>query len=309
MSTLVKKHLLESASNIVRFAAIDIGSNAVRLLINSVACEGERPELTKLSLIRVPIRLGRDVFSTGKISDAKSEDITNAMAGFSRLLKAYRVNQCMVCATSAMRDAQNGPQVLDRIKSKSGMNVHIINGETEAQYVFKAGLGDLIGDDDNCLCVDLGGGSCELTIYLNGKVINQASFQIGTVSMLEQKVDPSEFDLLANWLKENTKERAIQKIIGTGGNIRKYLKLSSLKKNPTSLTKKSLKKLYKSLEALTYEQRIKDFGLRSDRADVIVPAGYVFLNILNHVQVDELLVPKLGLVDGIMNKLIEQHLL
>lgn len=292
--------------NTTRYAAIDIGSNAVRLLINIAQEHEDKTEFRKLSLIRVPVRLGKDVFTTGRITPDKKEDITNALIGFASLLKAYRVSRYMACATSAMRDSANGPEILQNIKLYSGLQVDIIDGQKEAKLVFDAGLKDFVDDDLNCLCIDLGGGSCELTVYSNGAVTSSASFQIGTVRMLTDKVDPMEFERMSEWIEEHNEQTEIGQVIGTGGNIRRYMKLASTKKNASSVAVKDLKKLYKGLKKLSYEERVDQFRLKEDRADVIVPAGYIFLEIMRHFEVNEIIVPRLGLVDGIMNKLGER---
>ncbi len=291
----------------IHFATIDVGSNAVRLMIASVKLFNEELFIKKMNLVRLPIRLGEDVFNDGEIHKAKRKAIVHAMKGFRSIMKAYEVEGYMACATSAFRDASNGGEIIKEIKESTGIKLEIINGKQEASYIFEAGLQEKLHKKHNYLYVDVGGGSTELTLLIDGKRKMAESFQIGTVRFLQGKVKKEEWQRLFEWLDENASGEVIDGVIGSGGNISKLQKLSTGKRREY-LSRTDLDKIYKNLKELSYEERMVKFFLKHDRADVIVPAAEIFLRIMNHLDAEEILVPRLGLTDGLLVHLINDYL-
>ncbi|MFT6746128.1 MAG: exopolyphosphatase/guanosine-5'-triphosphate,3'-diphosphate pyrophosphatase [Glaciecola sp.] len=289
----------------IRYAAVDIGSNAIRLVVVSLleSSSGKERKINKISLTRVPIRLGEDVFKDGKVSKDKSNDLNHALTGFSHLMKAYRVKKYKACATSALRSASNSMEVLSLIKSSSGIDVEIIDGNTEAEYIMKAGVGQFLKKGKSYLYIDVGGGSTELSVLVDGEIKVSASFNIGTVRVLKKGWDEEEWERMRLWLNKNVADVSIKAAIGTGGNINRYYKLCHGKNK--ELSTKEIAQLYLKLKKLSYDERVSKFNLRLDRADVIVPAGKIFLKILKEVNVSQVIVPKLGLADGIIRDIIE----
>ncbi len=289
------------------FAAIDIGSNAIRLLFARVFIVDGKPHFTKEELIRMPIRLGEDVFEHGKISDQKAERLITALKGYSELIKAYGVVNYKAVATSAMRDASNGQLIIDRVKVETGISVDIIDGKNEAALVFSNHIEQLLNPKHAYLYIDVGGGSTELTLYFDSKVIATRSFNIGTVRMLLDKVDKTEWEEMKVWLKRNTTGIHPLFGIGSGGNINKIFKLSG-KKETKHLSYERLKGIYEMLCAYTYQERIERLDLKPDRADVIIHAAKVFLNVMKNADIERVFVPQVGLSDGIVHQLYDQHL-
>jgi exopolyphosphatase / guanosine-5'-triphosphate,3'-diphosphate pyrophosphatase len=287
------------------FAAIDIGSNAVRLLFCRVYTVDGKAHFSKEELIRMPIRLGEDVFLYGKISEEKSNRLISAMRGFSELIKAYTVVDHKAVATSAMRDAANGNQIIDKIKKESGIQVEIIDGKSEASLVFSNHIEELINPKNAYLYIDVGGGSTELTLYFNDKVVAARSFNIGTVRMLLDKVEKSEMEEMKIWLKRNTVGIHPLYAIGSGGNINKIYKMSG-KKDTKHLSYDKLKGLYEMLSAYTYQERVERLGLKPDRADVIVPAAKIFLSVMKNSGIDKIYVPQIGLSDGLVHEMYDK---
>lgn len=282
--------------------AIDIGSNAIRLLINYVEQNGS-VEFKKAAFIRVPIRLGEDVFIRGYIGEAKREKFCDAMQAFSHLMKTFQVKNYRACATSAMREAQNGAEIVEYIRCKSGVNIEIISGKEEAETIFEAGdIAGLMNPDKSYLYVDVGGGSTEVTIYSNHQRVTSESFPLGTVRMISDAVDKGEMKRFKEWLKEIAEPYNPVAIIGSGGNINKVHKLLG-KKDRESLLYVEMKLLYEQLDEMTYEERIKKFRLNTYRADVIMPAMKIFLTVGKACKIDEVIVPKIGLADGIIHQL------
>jgi len=286
------------------FAAIDIGSNAVRLLFCRVYQVDGKPHFSKEELIRMPIRLGEDVFMEGKISDQKADRLITALKGFSELIKAYGVANHRAVATSAMRDASNGLQIIARARTEAGMNVEIIDGKNEAALVFSNHIEELLNPKHAYLYIDVGGGSTELTLYFDNKVVAARSFNVGTVRMLLNKVDREEMEEMKAWLKRNTIGIHPLYGIGSGGNINKIFKMSG-KKETKHLSYDRLKGIYEMLCSYTYQERIERLDLKPDRADVIIPAAKIFLSVMKSADIERVFVPQVGLSDGLVHQMYE----
>lgn len=288
------------------YAAIDVGSNAVRLLIKKEDPDTDRPDLIlkKQLLVRVPLRLGFDVFAKGEISEKKADDLVRLMKAYKHLIKIYEVDRLRACATSAMRDAANGPEILKKIKKETDIDVDIIAGEEEARIVYnnhveRGGL-----QSGAYMFVDVGGGSTELNFMDNGRLIASRSFNIGTVRMLTGKVHKNEFSLLSDFLSPIAEIYPDVVIIGSGGNINKLYKLAKDKDvAEKSLSVAELSRLYHTLKPLSIEQRMDRYGMRADRADVIIPAAEIFLNIASTICAERIIVPTIGVADGIIDGL------
>lgn len=288
------------------FAAIDIGSNAIRLLFCRVYKVDGKPHFTKEELIRMPVRLGEDVFLYGKISDDKVNRLITSIRGFSELIKAYGVQAHRAVATSAMRDASNGIEIIERIKKETNINVEIIDGKLEASLVFSNHIEELINPKHAYLYIDVGGGSTELTLYFNNKVIAAKSFNIGTVRMLLDKIEKNETDEMKIWLKRNTVGIHPLFAIGSGGNINKIYKMSG-KKETKHLSYDKLKGIYEMLNSYTYQERIERLDMKPDRADVIVPAAKIFLTVMKTADIERIYVPQVGLSDGLVHELYNKY--
>ncbi|MFR9534921.1 MAG: hypothetical protein SNG49_08790 [Rikenellaceae bacterium] len=283
-------------------AAIDIGSNAIRLVINYVD-DSNKVAFKKAAFLRVPIRLGEDVFTIGEISPEKREKLCEAMIAFSSVMKTYNVGKFRACATSAMREARNGAEVVEYIHSKSGIEIEIISGQEEAKTIFEAGdVAGLMSSRESYIYVDVGGGSTEVTIYSNNKRATSESFRIGTVRTISDAVDKNEPKRFKKWLEEKALPYHPVAIIGSGGNINKVHKLL-FKKDRESIRYIELKLLYNQINDMSYEERLRNMGLNTYRADVITPAMKIFLTVAKTCKIDEILVPKVGLADGIIHHL------
>lgn len=288
------------------FAAIDIGSNAIRLLFCRVYVVNGKPHFNKEELIRMPVRLGEDVFLNGKISDEKANRLVTALKGFAELIKAYGTLGARAVATSAMRDAVNGEEIISRIKSEAGIEVEIIDGKNEASLVFSNHIEEMLNPRHAYLYIDVGGGSTELTLYYDNKVIAARSFNIGTVRMLLDKVERNEWDEMKAWLKKNTFGIHPLYGIGSGGNINKIFKMSG-KKETKHLSYDRLKGIYEMLSSYTYQERIERLELKPDRADVIVPAARIFLTVMKNADIEKIFVPQIGLSDGLVHEMYERY--
>jgi exopolyphosphatase/guanosine-5'-triphosphate,3'-diphosphate pyrophosphatase len=286
------------------FAAVDIGSNAMRLLFCRAYDVNGKPHYSKEELIRLPIRLGEDVFLNGKISDKKAEKLITAMRGFRELIKVYEVDGYRAVATSAMRDASNSLEIIQRIKDEADLEVEIIDGKLEAQLVFSNHIEELLNPKHSYLYIDVGGGSTELTLYSNHKVIASKSFNIGTVRMLLNKVDKEEWELMKEWIKKSTFGYNPLRAIGSGGNINKIFKMT--KKENKNISYSKLKGIHDMLNSYTCEERIDVLGLKPDRADVIVHASKIFITIMKVAEIEDIFVPQIGLSDGIVHDLYER---
>ncbi len=288
---------------IKKYAAIDIGSNAVRLLIsNIVELDDEPVVFKKNSLVRVPIRLGADVFMNGDISEYNQERMIDTMKAFSLLIKSHGVVRYKACATSAMREANNSQPLSDKILESCGINIDIIDGEEEAAIIAATDLNTFIDPNKTYLYVDVGGGSTEFSIIHNGEKIKSKSFKIGTVRLLNDIVKNETWLELEQWIKENTKQYYKIDLIGSGGNINKIFKISG-KDASKPLTYFYLTSYYKMLQNYSYEERITKLNLNQDRADVIIPATRIYLSAMKWSGAKDIYVPKIGLSDGIIKSM------
>jgi len=285
---------------IKKYAAIDIGSNAMRLLIaNIVEEEGKETQFNKSSLVRVPIRLGQDAFTVGEISQENIERMVDAMKAFNLLMKVHKIERYMAFATSAMREAYNAKEVVALIKKKADIKIEIIDGKKEAAIIASTDLHYLLKTDETYLFVDVGGGSTEFTLFSNGKMITSRSFKAGTVRLLNEMVCDVVWNEIEKWIKTITADYDEIALIGSGGNINKLFKMSGkIQEKPLSYIYMNAQYAY--LNSLTYEQRISQLGLNPDRADVIVPATRIYLNAMKWSGARQIFVPKIGLSDGIV---------
>lgn len=290
----------------MRLAAIDIGSNAARLLINDVI-EGPqgKPEFIKLTLVRVPLRLGFDVFEKGEIPEEKVEIFVKTIQSYNLLLDVYGVKYLIAAATSAMRDASNSQQILNRIQNETGIKIKVISGEEEATYIYENHIAENLNTNESYLYIDVGGGSTELTFFSDGKLVSKQSFNIGTIRLLKNQVTEEHWNEMKQFIKQKTSGYHHITAIGSGGNINKIFSLSKRKEGrPLSL--ESLRNYYKEFSSLSLTQRISVYHLREDRADVIVPALLIYINVMRWADAEEIFVPKIGLADGLIHILYEQ---
>ncbi|PCE66262.1 Ppx/GppA phosphatase family protein [Sediminicola luteus] len=289
-------------NELYKLAAIDIGSNAVRLLVYNIIETDEDPVFKKSALVRVPIRLGKDVFDQGPISKENQLRLCDAMKAFTLLMKVHGVDHYRACATSAMREAENGRGVCGLVKAETGVAIEIIDGKEEAQIIAATDLHELIERDKSYLYVDVGGGSTEFTIFSQGRLLVSRSFKIGTVRLLRDKVDKTLWKEVETWIKTQTADLSKLSIIGSGGNINKLHKMSGRKVGqPLSIL--WLNAQYQFLKSMGYKDRIKILGLNPDRADVIIPATRIFLSAAKWSGAKKIHVPKIGLADGIIKNL------
>jgi exopolyphosphatase / guanosine-5'-triphosphate,3'-diphosphate pyrophosphatase len=290
----------------LKLAAIDIGSNACRLLVNDVihGPDGKK-DFVKLALIRVPLRLGFDVFETGFISDKKIAQMVDTLQSFKLLLGVYEVQHFKVCATSAMRDASNAADVLKQVSKKTGLNIEIISGDEEARLIYENHIAENLNTLESYLYVDVGGGSTELTFFSNSKLIFKESFNIGTIRILKDQVTKEHWEELKEFISKGVKGYPHVTCIGSGGNINKVFSLSK-RKEGKPLTLELLRDYYKEFTGMTLQQRMHLYKLREDRADVIAPAILIYINILRWAEAEEIYVPKIGLADGLIHDLYDK---
>ncbi|MBP1909879.1 Ppx/GppA phosphatase family protein [Methanolobus bombayensis] len=292
----------------MKFAAIDIGSNAVRLLLSKVDSEGIEPVYEKVSFIRMPIRLGEDAFIHNNIPPEKVSRLLKTMMGFKYLMDAYEPLDYMACATSAMREADNSDEIVAKIKEKSGIDLNVISGRKEAKIIYSNRIEKIIGNGNSTyLHIDVGGGSTEIILFKGKKVFAYRSFNIGTIRMLEGIVTKDDWNEMKKWVKKVTNEHKPDYAIGSGGNINKLYRMSG-RKDGTLLMRKDIKELKKYLKGFTLEQRITKLGLRPDRADVIVPASRIYHSVMKWSDIGYMHVPKLGLAEGIVHVLYKKHM-
>jgi exopolyphosphatase / guanosine-5'-triphosphate,3'-diphosphate pyrophosphatase len=290
----------------VRLAAIDIGSNAARLLISDVI-PGPRavPEFLKIALVRVPLRLGFDVFDKGEISAAKVEKIIKTIKSYKLLLDVYEVKHLKACATSAMRDAVNGAEIIKKVKAETGIQIHIISGQEEASFIYENHVAENLTREESYLYIDVGGGSTELTFFSDGKLVFKESFNIGTIRLLKNQVAESLWDEMKEFIRNKTKGYHHVTAIGSGGNINKIFSISK-RKEGKPLPLELLRDYYKEFSIMSLPQRMSLYKLREDRADVIVPALLIYINVMRWADADEIFVPKIGLADGLIHTLYEE---
>lgn len=295
---------------IKKYGAIDIGSNAIRLLVSNVIVrENAEPQFKKSSLVRLPIRLGADAFVSGIISDENVTRMIDAMQAFKLLMKVHHVEKYKACATSAMRESKNGKEVIAKIKEETGVDIDIIGGKEEAAIISFTDLNTLIEGDNSYLYVDVGGGSTEFTIFSGGKIITSKSFKMGTVRLLNNKKSENKiiFANVEKWIKKNTKDLKRLSLIGSGGNINKLFKMSGRTEGkPISYI--YLNAQYQFLKKMSYQDRISELSLNPDRADVIIPATKIYLSAMKWSGARKIYVPKIGLSDGIIKSLFYNKL-
>ena len=285
-------------------AAIDIGSNAVRLLICAVDKKGKEVEFNKLCLLRIPVRLGFDVFEKGHIGGQKKKMLINTIKAFNNLMKVYEVDHYMACATSAMRDAENAKEIIKEIKSETSIEIEVITGELEAEIIYENHIAELLDKDKSYLYIDVGGGSTEITLYHKSNVVVQKSFNIGTVRILTKKVKDETWEEMKDTLKDLSKKYSNVIGIGSGGNINKLFALNG-NKDGKFISAESLKEVYKEMEPLSVEERMHTYTLKEDRAEVIVPALSIYNAICKWADIEEIYVPKIGLADGLIHHLYD----
>lgn len=290
----------------MKLAAIDIGSNAARLLISEVTVNNAgKPVFSKLNLVRVPLRLGFDVFEKGEIPVAKVNMIIQTMKAYGHLLRVYGVDHIKACATSAMRDAVNGNEIIKQVKVETGIDIKIISGDDEATLIYENHIAENLDKEHSYLYIDVGGGSTELTFFADGRLKYKESFNIGTIRLLKNMVTERQWDEMRDHLKTNTKSKLPVVAIGSGGNINKIFSISK-KKDGKPLSLDLLKDYYKELSSVNLEERINIYKMREDRADVIVPALQIYINVMRWADISEIFVPKIGLADGLIQNLYEE---
>ncbi|RQO38117.1 exopolyphosphatase [Chryseobacterium sp. KBW03] len=289
----------------MKIAAIDIGSNAARLLINEVKVNNRKPEFIKLNLLRIPLRLGMDVFTIGKIGPEREKMVIDSMKIFSDLMKIYKVEHYRACATSAMRDAANGQEIISQVKEASGINIEIISGDEEATLIYENHVAEGLDKEFAYLYIDVGGGSTELTFYENGKMVYEKSFNIGTIRLLNNLVTVDNWNEMKEEIKANIVSKKPIVAIGSGGNINKVFSMSKTKDGkPMSLA--HLKKTYKELNELSVEERMTKHNLREDRADVLAHALGIFNNVMSWSDINRIFVPKISVADGLIHNIYSQ---
>lgn len=286
-------------------AAIDIGSNAARLLISEVSrAKKGKPEFTKLNLLRIPLRLGIDVFAKGEIGAERKEMLVSSMRVFSDLMKIYKVEHYRACATSAMRDARNGEEIIGQVKQESGIGIEIISGDDEAALVFENHIAEGLDKDFAYLYIDVGGGSTELTFFENGQRKYEHSFNIGTIRLLNGLVTDDHWKEMREQIRKNINSKKPVVAIGSGGNINKIFSMSKMK-DGSPLVLSSLKNWYKDLHKLSVPERMAKHNLREDRADVLVPALEVFTKVMAWGDINKIYVPKISVADGLIHSIYD----
>jgi exopolyphosphatase/guanosine-5'-triphosphate,3'-diphosphate pyrophosphatase len=283
----------------MKFGAIDIGTNAARLLVGEVCKDGQHHYVKKISYTRIPLRLGEDVFENGKISKVKQDHFVDSVLAFKLIAGIFEVEELRAVATSAMREAKNADKVISKIKITTGIDIEVISGQEEAELIFGTFMLLDFDKKSSFIVVDVGGGSTEISVFENGKKTAAKSFEIGTIRLLKEKVNQSLWDELSVWIQNNVDLSTSHQLFGTGGNINKIHKIIGLK-DKVPVDQKSMKKLFENLKDLSVEERIDRFQLKPDRADVIVPALSIYLHIMNELKCYEISVPKIGLSDGMI---------
>ncbi len=288
-------------------AAIDIGSNAARLLINDVRTNSKKhTEFIKLNLLRIPLRLGMDVFSKGEIGEERKKMLIDSMSIFASLMEIYKVEAYRACATSAMRDAANGLEIIQQVMDTSGIKIEIISGDEEANLVYENHIAESLDKSSSYLYIDVGGGSTELTFYEEGKMKFEKSFNIGTIRLLNNLVDENTWEQMKQEVQAKIKTKKTIVAIGAGGNINKIFSMSKQKEGKP-LGIRFLKQLYKEASKMSVEERMTSYNVREDRADVMVPALEIYTNVLSWLDIGQIFVPKISVADGLIHHVYEQH--
>jgi exopolyphosphatase/guanosine-5'-triphosphate,3'-diphosphate pyrophosphatase len=288
-------------------AAIDIGSNAARLLICEVVIKGKETEFNRLNIVRIPLQLGFDVFEKGFIGSRKKKMLIDTIKAYKQLMKVYEVEHYMACATSAMRDAQNSKEIIKEIEAETGIEIEIISGELEAEIIYENHIAELLDKEHSYLYMDVGGGSTELTLYHNNELVLQKSVNIGTVRMLTNKVTDETWEELKDICKNIAEKYNHVTGIGSGGNINKIFSLLR-SKNEKYLHANAVKEMQKEMLQLSVDERMKKYNIKKDRAEVIVPAIQIYMNLFKWCGIEQILVPKIGLADGLIQHLYDQVL-
>ena len=288
-----------------KLAAIDIGSNAVRLLFTNVVESNGKTEYKKSTLIRMPVRLGEDAFTVHRISERNVERLVMLMMAYKHLLLVNEVEAYRACATSAMREAENGEEIVNRVLAETGIEIEIIDGKEEAKIIYSNQITETLDSSKPLLYMDVGGGSTELSLFIDKKVKRSRSFDIGTIRLLNKQVSKEKWSTLESWVMDIKKEYGNVDIIGSGGNINKINKMIN-RKDQIVIKPSQLQSLFKKISQLSYEERIADLGLNPDRADVIIPAGELFISVSSWVGAKSIIVPTIGVSDGIVKKLYKE---
>ena len=293
--------------HIEKYAAVDIGSNAIRLLIATVIeKEGFPTQFKKTSLVRLPIRLGADVFLKGNISSGNYKRLLDAMQAYSLIIKTHNVVAFRACATSAMREAKNGKEIVSKLKAATGIDIQIIDGNDEAAIIASTDLKQLISDNKVFLYVDVGGGSTEFTVFANGKNIASHSFKLGTVRIINGMVEDTMWEQAQQWVTQHTKAYSKINVIGSGGNINSIYRFSE-KKVGQPLSYLFMSNFYEKVKQYDYNQRVFELKMNPDRADVIIPATRIYLSAMKWAKAKNMYVPKIGLADGIVKQLYNER--
>lgn len=290
----------------MRYAAIDIGSNAVRLLIADIIQNDKEVSFKKNTLIRVPLRLGDDAFLEKEISVRKTEELVKTMVAFRNLMDVYKVSDYMACATSAMREATNGKNIVDQIKKEAAIDLEIVEGQREANIIYASHIEQSLERKKNYLYIDVGGGSTELSVFSDGELIASRSFNLGGIRILDNQDKEETWSEMKDWVKDKVRDYKNLSGIGTGGNINKLFRMADGKDgSPITFTK--LRSLYSYLNSFSLKDRINVLGLNADRADVIIPATEIYLTVMRWGGVKQIFVPRVGLVDGVIQLLIDKN--
>ncbi|MFT6150018.1 MAG: exopolyphosphatase/guanosine-5'-triphosphate,3'-diphosphate pyrophosphatase [Saprospiraceae bacterium] len=288
-----------------KFGAIDVGSNAVRLLISSIIEDGDNVYFKKISLVRLPLRLGLDAFTQHKLSDEKIEQVMHTMHAYSHLMKAHDVIAYRACATSAMREAKNGKAITRRILKETGINLEIIEGKEEAEILYATQIAGQLTPNRPYLYIDVGGGSTEISVFYDGAIHASKSFKIGTIRLLNKMVKKEVWNEMETWVKSETQNFQGLSSIGTGGNISKIFKMNGLPKGQP-LPFVNIVHLYDEIKDISYEDRIRHYDMRPDRADVIIPASDIYMRVMTWAKSPQIYVPKVGVADGIVRMLYKE---
>ncbi len=290
----------------MNLAAIDIGSNAARLLIADASpYQAGAVDYTKLTLLRIPLRLGVDVFSKGFIGEEKVTQLMDTLRAYKLMMKIYKVKALKACATSAMRDAANGAEIIRRAKEETGVDIKIISGQEEADIVYETHIAENLAFNKSYLYIDVGGGSTELTLFSKNVIVFKESFNIGTIRLLQNKVEEKTWEEMKAFIKNGVRAYGPIEAIGSGGNINKVFSLSK-RKEGKPLPIELLRDYHKELSAATVEERMHRYQLRADRADVIVPALQIYISVMRWADAEEINVPKIGLADGLIKMLYKE---